>query len=61
MKLIQDFGIRALLALILVVAVVVFVGVSMHTGKNIPEAFMGLVSFAVGYYFGNRSTLDKPE
>jgi len=55
----RDFGIRAILALILVAAAVVFVGISLYTGKNIPEAFMTMVGMVVQAYFTNRATLDK--
>jgi hypothetical protein len=55
----KDFGIRAILALILVTAAVIFVGISLYTGKNIPEAFMTMVGMVVQAYFMNRATLDK--
>ncbi len=56
----KDLGIRALLALILVVAGVALVTLAMLTGKNIPEAFLTMVGMVVQAYFMNRSTLDKP-
>lgn len=55
MKLIQDFGIRALLAVILVLSMVGMI----FTDKNVPEGFITLVSMAVAFYFSNRSTMDK--
>jgi hypothetical protein len=55
----RDFGIRALLAFELITAVIIFTGLSMLKGVAIPEAFMGLAAFAAGFYFGNRSTMDK--
>ena len=57
----RDLGIRAILALILVLGAVVFVGISMYTGKNIPEAFMTMAGMVIQAYFANRSTLDKPQ
>jgi len=56
----RDFGIRALLAFELITATIIFTGISMIKQVNIPEAFMGLAAFAAGFYFGNRSTMDKP-
>ena len=55
----KDLGIRAILALILVVAAVGLVTVSMVTGKNVPEAFMTMAGMVVQAYFMNRGTLDK--
>jgi len=55
MRLIKDFGIRALLATSIVWAYLYFIG----SAKNIPEGMTALVSMAVGFYFGNRSTMDK--
>lgn len=57
----KDLGIRAILALILVVAAVGLVSVSMVTGENVPEAFMTMVGMVVQAYFTNRGTLDKPQ
>jgi len=57
----RDLGIRAALSLILIVSAVVFVGISMFTGKTVPESFMVLVAAVVTYYFSNRSTMDKPQ
>lgn len=55
MKLFNDIGVRALLALILVFALVLMIFI----GKKIPAEFFALVTMAVTFYFANRSTLDK--
>lgn len=57
----KDLGIRGLLAIELITAAIVFTGISMVKQVSIPEAFMGLATFAAGFYFGNRSTMDKPQ
>ena len=53
----RDFGIRAILALILVCSVVVMI----FKGISVPEGFLSLVTAAVVFYFANRSTLDKSQ
>lgn len=57
----KDLGIRAVLAIVLVVAAVGLVTVSMITGKNVPEAFMTMAGMVVQAYFMNRGTLDRPQ
>ena len=53
----RDLGIRAILALILVCALVAMV----FTRQAIPEAFLTLVSMAVAFYFSNKTTMDKTQ
>lgn len=51
----KDLGIRAVLALILVVALIVMVFMS----RAVPKEYIALVTMAVTFYFANRSTMDK--
>lgn len=57
----RDLGIRAILALEIVTATVVFTGISMVYKAPVPEYFTGLAAFVAGFYFGNRSAMDKPQ
>jgi hypothetical protein len=52
----RDLGIRAILALILVVAFIVMIFMRI----DVPEGYGALATAAVMFYFANRSTLDKP-
>ena len=57
----KDLGVRGLLALEIITAAIVFTGLSMVNKVPVPEFFTGLAAFAAGFYFGNRSTMDKPQ
>lgn len=56
MKILNDLGVRAILALILVCAIVIMVGAKIA----VPKELWILATAAVTFYFSNRSTLDKP-
>lgn len=52
----RDFGIRAILALILVLGWIAMIFMSV----NVPAEYKAVTGASVVFYFSNRSTLDKP-
>jgi hypothetical protein len=51
----MKIGVKRIIALALIAAYIMFVGYGMFVGKDVPEAFIGIVGAVIGYYFGKGS------
>jgi len=52
----DKLGIKRIIALILVVGYVGFIGYGMISGRIVPDSYIGITSLVLGYYFGKGSS-----
>ena len=56
----KNFEVRKFIALLMTAAFIFYTGITVFTGKALPEYFAVMVASVISYYFGKSTALDNP-